>query len=379
MRKLSRSLEDKKLLWFEKTNKYVWMEEPAFVVFELFQNNVSKKSIEEKIIAKYNLPEKQAHDFVSETIQLISQNTKIPKVNPDQKIQNTDIKPNGHPWSVKHYQFKGVNFQFQYFHQRLEEMFHPKLAHLEAEDKKEDVHTFILFRFEDNLYLQTDSKLIGPWGMDEVHFFQGKVSAEFLNKVYNKEENDWMAVFHASALGDGKHSIIMPGESGSGKSTSLAILMANGFNILADDFVPVEADNCEALLYPAAISIKEGAWDLIEKTYPGFGDSGEVWFKNADTKMIYLPPTIPEYPERTSAAVKAIVFIKYSAGAKLELAPVSKHIAFQRLVTDSWISPIYENVDRFMDWFIELPCYQLTYSNNEQMVETIRKIFNDEF
>ena len=50
---------------------------------------------------------------------------------------------------------------------------------------------------------------------------------------------------------------------------------------------------------------------------------------------------------------------------------------FQQLVPDSWLSPKKENAQSFLNWFEGLNCYQLTYSNNEEMIKTITKIFNN--
>jgi hypothetical protein len=60
------------------------------------------------------------------------------------------------------------------------------------------------------------------------------------------------------------------------------------------------------------------------------------------------------------------------------LEKLPRDVAFQQLVPDSWISPIPENASLFLDWFLELPCYQLTYSDNVNMVETIEKLFQDD-
>ncbi len=74
---------------------------------------------------------------------------------------------------------------------------------------------------------------------------------------------------------------------------------------------------------------------------------------------------------------KALVFIKYEKDSGLNLEQLKKDVAFQKLVPDSWISPLPENAARFLDWFIEMPCYQLTYSNNEMMVKTVKKLFGE--
>jgi len=72
------------------------------------------------------------------------------------------------------------------------------------------------------------------------------------------------------------------------------------------------------------------------------------------------------------------VFIKYNPKIELEINSISKVDAFQQLIPDSWISPLEKNAATFLEWFLELPCYQLTYSNNIKMIETVANIFNDD-
>ena len=72
------------------------------------------------------------------------------------------------------------------------------------------------------------------------------------------------------------------------------------------------------------------------------------------------------------------MFIKYEKGAKMVCNKISKIDAFQQLVPDSWLSPIKENAQLFLDWFEALNCYQITYSNNNEMIQTVSKIFKNE-
>ncbi|MDB9922515.1 hypothetical protein OAC95_03240 [Polaribacter sp.] len=66
---------------------------------------------------------------------------------------------------------------------------------------------------------------------------------ELIQAVHQNKEEDWIGVFHASAVGNSKKTVLFLGDSGNGKSTSLAILQANGFTCIADDFVPVDVKN----------------------------------------------------------------------------------------------------------------------------------------
>ncbi|MFC2132918.1 hypothetical protein ACFLRG_03870 [Bacteroidota bacterium] len=48
------------------------------------------------------------------------------------------------------------------------------------------------------------------------------------------------------------------------------------------------------------------------------------------------------------------------------------------MITESWLSPRYENAERFLDWAISMPYYQLKYSDNQQMIAAITNLFSDE-
>jgi len=61
---------------------------------------------------------------------------------------------------------------------------------------------------------------------------------ELMCSFYNKNEHDWMGVFHASTISKNNHSVMFTGDSGNGKSTLVSILMANGYNVITDDTKP---------------------------------------------------------------------------------------------------------------------------------------------
>ncbi len=73
---------------------------------------------------------------------------------------------------------------------------------------------------------------------------------------YNKKEHDWMGVYHASTISKNNHSMMITGDSGNGKSTAAIIFMANGINIIADDFTPILRSDFKTYCLLTAISIK---------------------------------------------------------------------------------------------------------------------------
>ena len=199
---------------------------------------------------------------------------------------------------------------------------------------------------------------------------------ELIQKIHQKEEKEWMGVFHASAVSNGKKSVLFLGDSGNGKSTSLALLQANGFTCLADDFVPIDIYNKEVYSFPASISIKKKSLETLLPLYPELENSAEYNFKRLNKVVRYLKPNNSDFLSHLPC--KDLVFIKYKKNSDLKFDKIAKIEAFQQLVPDSWLSPIKENAEIFLDWFASLNCYQITYSENKKMIATVAKIFKDE-
>ena len=158
-----------------------------------------------------------------------------------------------------------------------------------------------------------------------------------------------------------------------GKSTSLAILQANGFDCVADDFVPIDAKEQEVYSFPAAISVKKNSVEPLLPMYPELKSSAEYHFERLGKIVRYLQPNNHNYAQHLPC--NELVFIKYEQKALLQFSKINKIDAFSQLVPNSWLSPKKENAQVFLDWFSNLQCYQLTYSNNEEMFQTVGKLF----
>ena len=225
------------------------------------------------------------------------------------------------------------------------------------------------------IHLVLDGEFIGAWESKNVHYFQGKFSMKIIECIYNKNEAEWMGVFHASAINYKNDNILILGDSGNGKSTSLALLQTQGFQCIADDFVPIDQAH-DVYSFPAGISIKKKALSVLLKEYPTLETSAEYHYERLKKTVRYLPPEKIDYHKKVPC--KALVFIKYDESVDFEISEISKLKAFEHLVPDSWISSVPQNAATFLEWFEKLPCYQLTYSNNELMYSAIKCIFEDE-
>jgi hypothetical protein len=253
---------------------------------------------------------------------------------------------------------------------------HPKFSHLVTNETLAFDNKFDVFINTNFIFLYVNNKYIDAWNHKDVHYFQGKFSMQLIQKIHQKEEDDWLGVFHASAISNGKKAMLFLGDSGNGKSTSLALLQANGFTCLADDFVPVDTKRQEVYSFPAAISIKQNSLKTLMPIYPELETSIEYNFTRLNKVVRYLKPNNTDF--FTHLPCNDMIFIKYEKDAELICKEISKIEAFQQLIPDSWLSPKKENAQVFLDWFEGLNCYQLTYSNNEKMIETVSKLFKSD-
>jgi len=90
----------------------------------------------------------------------------------------------------------------------------------------------------------------------------------------------------------------------------------------------------------------------------------------------YLSPKAVEDAGKPKK-VKALVFIQYSKEVGFELTEMDRHLAFQKLVVDTWLSPEEENAQLFLDWMADIPTYRIRYSDNEKMIERIKHLLDE--
>ena len=371
---LYKSIEDKTITWSKSSNNYLILENTTALIFKKLNTGVSIKEIALELAKELSLPINKTTDFLTD----LEKNIAVLKIKEDTSLikEDTTIKIPEKFEFIKYYKINKLVFKVE-FHSEYElYLVHPKFAYLEIEDKNIHSHTFTIFCEADFIYFYVENNFIGAWNKNEVHFFQGKFSMELIQKLHQKKENEWMGVFHASAVSNGEKSILFLGDSGNGKSTSLALLQANGYTCLADDFVPIDIYNKEVYSFPASISVKKNSLKTLLPIYPELANSAEYNFKRLNKVVRYLKPNNSDFLSHLPC--KDLIFIKYEKNSDLKFDKISKIEAFQQLVPDSWLSPIKENAQIFLDWFASLNCYQISYSENKEMIATVGKIFKNE-
>jgi hypothetical protein len=371
---LIKPLNNQHIVWFKNTNTYVLVAPETAQIIKQYFKGAKNEALKSWIKETLNFSEKEIQVLLPSVLK------RVKKLNKKEVKDETRLafKVTNNPAVVKYYQIKNTCFKVDFQTENLAFLIHPKFAHLETSFKKNSNHHFEVFLNDHQIVFKTDGDYVGIWSADEIHYFQGKFSMTLVEKLYQKPESDWMGVFHASALSDGKQNIMFLGDSGNGKSTLAALLVSQGYTLFADDFVPVEANSQQIYYFPAAISIKEKALRVLNPLFPELKKTPQIDLAYINKSVRYLVAPKPKETFKTHLPCKTLVFVKYQKNKDLKIEKISKEEAFQKLIPDSWLSPLPQNAQLFLDWFEKLTCYNLTYSNNELMYQTVKKLYQDD-
>jgi len=373
---LKSTIANKQAIWLSDLNKYLLLNPPADEIVLKIYEGESDHSILNYCVDNLKYSQQEADLIlyqIKNNLECLKKDKSEERVKPESLLKNSpenfDCK--------RTYKINEEVFLIEYESTNLEYLVHPKFAHLEISNEHAFSNHFQLFQENAKIKLIVNGAIKGCWKKDAEHFMTGKVLMEILQQITHSQEKDWMAVFHAAGISNGKQGLLFLGDSGNGKSTLSALLMASGFEVLADDFLPVESKTSYLSSFPSAISVKKQAIDLLAAGFPELKHAKEYTYPLFNKTVRYLsnPNSSKGVPKKVPC--KALVFVKYEVNSGIQFTALAKDIAFQKLVPDSWISPLEANAKRFLDWFNRLPCYQLTYSNNKAMVKTITKLFDE--
>ena len=347
------------LFWFEKSNKYLTCN---FSIYNLLQNEIKRRDKlqnTEHISKNFSEIELEIKNLLDELLRPLKKNEHNTTT-----ISHTKFAIN------KNYKFNNKVLKFSFENKRMLELVHPKFEHLEC--KNEGEKNFKIHREKDWISFYIDDKHVGDYNKNQMHELQGKISMEMTSYFYGKKEDDWIGVFHGSTLNKGDKSIMLTGESGSGKSSLTLILSTNGFSLISDDFSPISKE-MKHYKFPGAISIKKGFYTYANKLSKDFIKKKEYLVDKKKGKFKYFNVDIDD--TLNSYNCNYIINVKYGKHLKNNISKSTKGKALQKLLPESWISDIYNNSKKIYQWIHKSDFYELTYNDNKKAIELINNIF----
>ena len=353
--------QDTNIIWFENSNNYIVVND---VINNLILNKLSP-SIYPLNTESINILNDQS---VKEEIKTLISDCN--KTFNSKEIEAVDLK-NFNSEQYTKICFNNRVVKIEYENKNLKELIDPKFSHLNSNEKEEI--TYRVCKIDKKIVLFKEDKFIGSWNADEMHEFQGKVSMELTSFFHRKDESEWTSVFHGSTLSKKEKSIMLTGDSGSGKSSLSTILMDNNFSLVADDFSPMSISG-NHYNFPSAISIKEGFYKSETELYKiNFESLKEYFISEIKGNVKYLPPDNKNEMVLNTRCDK-VFSVKFGKNLSNEIKEVNKGIALNKILPDAWISNNMEHAKNFINWVRETTFYDLTYNDNEEIVKMINKI-----
>ena len=367
-----RQIDDTYVVWLAPANRYMQLQAPAFWVLADWAHQLPESQIIRNCALQFKLQLDEARRFVLEVIgqlQSLISNYTDPK-----NVHSVDMEAAPLPdqvWvTTKIYSINGNTFRFRFNDPDLEEMIHPGFRYLEQQlSEVEADHCFDLFYSGDQAILQTEGQNTWKCPSSNPEQFIGLVFLQLLNCIHNCSDAHWMGAVHASAVSTGNGAVLFTAPSGSGKSTFAAMLMNQGYQVLSDDFSPVSLHQAQVYPFPDSISVKNRSIKVLQSYFPSLTQVGDSL--NETVREVFLPLATGELPE----PVKAIVFLQYNQEVEAEFKPISNLDAMDRFLQQLWLAPTTEAASHFMDWYFEIPCYTLQYSNTKEAINSLSHLF----
>jgi len=364
------------LVWFQNSNLYTQLEEPAWFVFRKIVKRHKTETIAADCSSRYGLQFDECLQFVNDIRLNIRQMNQLTPVDDHTHNFSSDLKTyKFDPYSTRRYQFTNKLIEFTVENQRLESYLHPLISYLETKVLKGRISLFELFEYQEKIVLRLNGEVKGLWSHVDTHRLIGFIYMCMINEIFDKTNDFWLMTVHAAALTNGKKTILIPAESGSGKTTFAALLQSRGYQLVSDDFVPIDRHLFRAWPFPTAMSVKLGAMEVLSSLYPDL--EKEPTKKVSSNKTIrYLKPELDPKFFNIAFPVHEVISIKYDPSIEFEFKKADRLKAIKLMLDQSWILPNTGNAGIFLDQVANWSFYQLTYSNNQKALDAISYLFD---
>ncbi len=369
---LYRKANNKYIIWLESKNQWIQFEEPAFEVFRAVRAGESRPQIISDIAGMYTLDTAEAEAFVNDIARIVSELPDYVKPQTDTPVPaNSPDIPSPEFFSHHVYLIHSEFYRISYGSALLEYMIHPSFFHLESEEQEDVHHQIEIFPLKKELILRTGNL---AWRETDGNRLKRRLFIELSGLIYNLDHTGWLAIMHASSVSRNNVSVVFMSESGSGKSTLAAMMQYEGFHLDADDYVAVDALSLKALPFPAALSVKDGALDVLSSLFPSLKTAKTYHFKNTRKTLRYLP--IQSDPDSyTPKTIAAVVFVRYNPEKEMDFTEIPVTEALIRFNNDAWLTDRAEHAGKFIDWFAGLKFYVLEYSDNRRAIKQVSALF----
>ena len=370
---LYETIDSSVVLWFGVSNQYVVIPKFSFYLLQIFLAADSSKQFIANLFEDESINQDEALEIEQRFSWLLQESNKIPPAQNNKVTLSNPIKPSSQNSVICNYSIGSQTISVNYNSKLIADYFHPQLEHLLDKKSNNSGIIFNIFYHDNYLYLYRKGELIYNCESKNYHLIQGAFAMELTNVIHAQTDDNWLASFHASTLSFAdREAIMLVGASGNGKSTLSALLIANGLVLMADDFTPLNSENCHIYSFPNAISIKQGAFKTLQKDY-GNIDELKIYSKN-DNAIKYLSSGKEWNKSAKHLPCNKIILVEYNNQNGNFFNTCGCETILETLIPDSWISKEPEHAKKVLNWLKKAEFYKLQYSDNDFAIRSVKSL-----
>jgi Coenzyme PQQ synthesis protein D (PqqD) len=270
--------------------------------------------------------------------------------------------------SITHrYSFLGKNFSIGYSSHELAMTIHRRFDHLSSSADDNAGTAYNVFDLQGEYVLEANGKEIEREKLIEE--IQQLLTFEIMKLV--NHDLDWLATVHAGVVADNEGCAIFSAPSGCGKSTLTAALIHDGFHYFSDDFAFLDTGSLQVAASPMCLGIREKSWPILRTRCPGL-ETLPIYQMDGQGYRFMPPPKQNPYP---SLPVKCLILPYYGSKSSTGLSPLPATKALEELIrAELWMPPDPDKIGVFLNWLLQIPCYELHFTSLDQAVSSIRKV-----
>jgi hypothetical protein len=346
---IAHTIDNTQVVWFEKSNQWVQMDEPQGFIFLLYQRGISREEAAAEYAATFSHDATHSLEMVNnlyDSVELLQgEGFPLPDFSRDAEAALHYELPQSRS---HHYRMGNKTFSIRYGSPALESYIHYPFAHLEDPSLTDSELLYEVFPFRSRFALRIAYNRCLT--TDESPQLKRLLFQEMAGHLYNIPTDGWLTYLHASAVVADGRLLLLASPSGSGKSTLAALLQKQGHTLFADDYIPVCIGKQLAYPFPAALSLKPGSLPALkaEDIIP------DLMHREAGF-IQHHPESIPPLP------ATVLIFVKYIPGADTHFEKISTSEALYPFLQEAWVSGTREGAEAFMAWFKSLSVYRLEY------------------
>jgi hypothetical protein len=183
------------------------------------------------------------------------------------------------------------------------------------------------------------------------------------------DATDWHFSMHSAAVGAAGGCILIAGESGRGKSTLLAQMLAAGFDYVADDLTLIVPPDLAVLPIPMPLILKRGSWEPLAASLPEL-DATRVFRRASRDVKYWAPPR--RCIARQPTPIRAILFPRYAKDEPFKATQLSAFQAIERITkapTRIGIPLAHEAVERLVALIESNPVFEISFGDGQTALQ----------